>query len=81
MLSRRTIALAVGLVLAGLMLSVAPAGATQPECQVLNLSQKKLFYNSNGYVDPLGTAIAEATAGDTLQVIGTCRETTRSRRT
>ena len=59
-----------GLVL--LLVSGSPAGATQPECQVVNLPPKKVEYNSNTYVDPLGTAIAEAEAGDTLQVIGTC---------
>jgi predicted outer membrane repeat protein len=48
----------------------APVGATQPECRVENLTQHT-SYNSNNYVDPLGTAIQEAAAGDTLMVIGT----------
>ena len=38
----------------------------------MNLPPKHHEYNSNSYTDPLGTAIAEAAPGDTLQVIGTC---------
>jgi hypothetical protein len=38
----------------------------------VNLPPKKVTYTSNAYADPLGTAIQEAEAGDTLQVIGTC---------
>jgi len=41
----------------------------------VNLAPKKTLYTSNEYADPLGTAIAEAGSGDTLQVIGTCHGT------
>ena len=70
---RPRLRLAVGLVLFALAVAVSPANAVQPECRVENLWPGTFFYNSNTHADPLGTAIAEAEAGDTLQVIGTCR--------
>lgn len=68
----KTTAWAIGVVGLVLLVVGSPAGAAQPECQVVNLPPKKLEYTSNTYADPLGTAIAEAAAGDTLQVTGTC---------
>jgi len=50
-----------------------PAVAAKPECSVENLPPQKRAYNSKTHVNPLGTAIAEAKSGDTLQVVGTCR--------
>lgn len=59
-------------VLVGASVFGASANAKQPECQVVNLPPKQTFYNSNTHANPLGSAIAEANAGDTLRVIGTC---------
>ena len=67
----KTTAWAIGVVGLVLLVVGSPAAA-QPECQVVNLPPKKVGYTSNTYADPLGTAIAEAAAGDTLQVTGTC---------
>src|SRR5919197_2652757 len=61
----------VAVVLFALALVVSPANAAQPGCKAINKSQD-VPYNSDQYVDPLGTAIAQAQTGDTLQVIGTC---------
>ena len=58
---------------AGLVLAPATASAARPACKVERLASEAQSYNSNTHADPLGTAIAEAAAGDTLQVIGTCR--------
>lgn len=52
-------------------LAASPAGATQPGCKAINES-KDITYNSNAVPSPLGTAIAEADAGNSLKVIGTC---------
>ena len=71
-LPRLRVGMVIASVLVGASVFGAPANATQPECQVVNMPPKKALYNSNEYANPLGSAIAEATAGDTLQVIGTC---------
>ena len=72
---KRTPTLRVGVVVASLAVGAfvfgAPAGAAQPECKAINKS-KDVSFDSNAYADPLGTAIAQAQAGDTLKVIGTC---------
>jgi nitrous oxidase accessory protein NosD len=52
-------------------LTVAPAGASQPECKAINASTD-IAYSLKMVPNPLGTAIAEADPGDTLKVIGTC---------
>src|SRR5437763_12452586 len=62
---------AVGVIVVALAVVVSPAYAAQPECKAINQSHDSA-YNSNQYVDPLGTAIAEAQPGDTVLVIGTC---------
>ena len=56
------------------VLAVVPATAyaARPECKVERVAAGA-SYNSKSHADALGTAIAEATAGETLQVIGTCR--------
>lgn len=69
---RKSIAGSVCVLVLALLAAGSPAGATQPECQVVNLAPKKVTYTSNAYADPLGTAIAAAESGDTLQLIGTC---------
>src|SRR5262245_51708981 len=72
--SRGSALLAVlGLGLCGAALMVSPAVAAKPACSVENLPPQKRLYNSNTHANPLATAIAEAKAGDTLQVSGTCR--------
>jgi predicted outer membrane repeat protein len=58
-----------GLVLAGAL--GATASAKQPECKAIDQTSGAA-YNSTAFVDPLGTAIAEAGSGDTIKVIGTC---------
>jgi predicted outer membrane repeat protein len=63
----------LGLALCGAGFLVSPAQAAKPECSVENLPPQKRSYNSNTHANPLGTAIAEAKAGDTLQVVGMCR--------
>ena len=72
-MSRQRLQAGVGVVLFALVLVVSTANAAQPECRVENLPPKKASYDSNDYADPLGTAIALAAPGDTLQVVGTCR--------
>jgi predicted outer membrane repeat protein len=62
----------VGLTLCGAGFLASPAVAAKPECSVENLPPQKRSYNSNTDGNPLGAAIAEAKAGDTLMVIGTC---------
>lgn len=64
-------ALAGVLAAAIVVVAVSPAGATQPQCKAINQS-KDIAYNSNKTPNPLGSAIAEADAGNTLKVIGTC---------
>src|SRR5262245_46067668 len=54
------------------LLLTGQAVATQPECRVDNLAPGRGEYNSNTNADPLGTAIADARPGDTIEVIGTC---------
>jgi putative cofactor-binding repeat protein len=63
----------LGLALCGAAVLASPAVAAKPECSVENLPPQKRTYNSNTYINPLGTAIADAKSGDTLQVVGTCR--------
>jgi predicted outer membrane repeat protein len=71
----RTPALRVGVVVVSLAIGAflfgTQARAAQPECKAINKSEDVSF-NSNGYADPLGTAIARAVPGDALKVIGTC---------
>ena len=70
---RSALLAALGLALCGAAFLVSPAEAAKPACSVENLPPAKRSYNSNTHANPLGTAIDEAKAGDTLQVVGTCR--------
>jgi hypothetical protein len=68
---RLRIGVVIASVLVGAFVFSASANATQPECKAINQT-KNLSYKSRAYADPLGTAIAQAEAGDTIKVIGTC---------
>jgi Right handed beta helix region len=69
--ARTRLAVAGVLAATTVALAVSPASATQPECVAVNES-KDVGYNGNTVANPLGAAIAEADAGNTLKVLGTC---------
>jgi hypothetical protein len=64
-------ALVFALVLVSAAVLGAPAVAARAECKAINQTQD-VAYSSKKDADPLGRAISEAAAGDTIKVMGTC---------
>lgn len=62
----------IAVVLVGAYAFAGSADAKPPSCQVVNVPPKRTVYSSSTYENALGTAISEASAGDTLQVKGIC---------